>query len=469
MQLSPHNRPSNPLDLPEIRSHIARFLNCKDCLSCMRVSRDWSHDFAPYVWHTIDFAKDATAFGKVTTETLDKYGGLIAQILNIASAENLQALQHSKVDSIKSMDVRLPNNWLYRELLSDLILRCSGSVKDLIIQSASPNPNTFEEQRKWSTHFLHVNDIFTVYPPILPGQGPISNYECCLRALALWYVCITREGLSSLLRCCPSLDELTLVRVMLICHKPSLTLYTGSRLRYLSASLQQVYCNDTEDPKAPCLLLHFPLLKEWKISWMIRPTQWPTDTIPDAFSEWCPHFKTVTFATESTEIMKDLLLNSFNDLESCTLSSKNLEISTALGLLSHLDSMTSLTITDDKQDKEVTQMVFLIVKLCRNLQVLSIESIVCDVEIVEKARWACQDLRELRVRFKGLDSPRDIEGCIRQVCGQRRSGRDETYVSRSLDQGSILGRIAQFLLQFKQLKTVWLGTKNIYLPPSRTA
>jgi hypothetical protein len=25
------------------------------------------------------------------------------------------------------------------------------------------------------------------------------------------------------------------------------------------------------------------------------------------------------------------------------------------------------------------------------------------------------------------------------------------------------------LLQFKQLRTVWLGTKNIYLPPSRTA
>ncbi|KAK3833159.1 MAG: hypothetical protein JOS17DRAFT_94169 [Linnemannia elongata] len=179
MQLVPPNTPNNPLDLPEIRARVAYFLNRKDCLSCIRVSRDWFHEFVPSVWHTVDFKKDAVAFTAVTPEILDKYGRFIAQVLYVESFESLSALQHSRVDSIRTMDICLQGSWIYRELLSDFMLRSSGSIKDLTIRSYPPDPDTFEEQRKWAGHYIHVNDIFAQFPPS-PGKEPTPNQGHCL-------------------------------------------------------------------------------------------------------------------------------------------------------------------------------------------------------------------------------------------------------------------------------------------------
>ncbi|KAG0376623.1 hypothetical protein BGX24_007481 [Mortierella sp. AD032] len=47
----------SPLDLPEIRAHIAHYLisNKQDLCSCILVSRTWRTDFLPQLWHTIHF------------------------------------------------------------------------------------------------------------------------------------------------------------------------------------------------------------------------------------------------------------------------------------------------------------------------------------------------------------------------------------------------------------------------------
>ncbi|KAG0320197.1 hypothetical protein BGZ97_000487 [Linnemannia gamsii] len=47
----------SPLDLPEIRTHIAQYLdsNKHDLCSCILVSRTWQTDFMPQLWHTIHF------------------------------------------------------------------------------------------------------------------------------------------------------------------------------------------------------------------------------------------------------------------------------------------------------------------------------------------------------------------------------------------------------------------------------
>ncbi|KAG0308619.1 hypothetical protein BGZ97_013317 [Linnemannia gamsii] len=308
MQPTPVCRPRNPLDLPEIRSQIALFLDRKNCLACMRVSRDWFHDFAPAVWHTVDFAKEATAFGKVTPGILDKYGGFIATALNLTTMGHVQSLQHSK---------------------------------------------------------------------------------------------------------------------------PGIALYTGSKLRHLSASFSQVFLHDEADAAAPCLLIHFPLLESWHLNSLTQPTNRRIDLGHLNFSSGCPLLKTLSFQSEEAEVMSTMLLGSFDRLTSCTLPAKSLIMSTTLGLISHLDSLVTITITGEINEAAQMQWVLLIFKLCRNLQVLSFESLVCDIESVENCWWGCPDLRELRVRFKGLDTPPDIEGCLKQ-----------------------------------KLRTVWLGTKDYYLPPS---
>lgn len=40
------------MDLPEIRSHLAQFLDHKDSVACAMVCRDWHQSFVSYIWHT---------------------------------------------------------------------------------------------------------------------------------------------------------------------------------------------------------------------------------------------------------------------------------------------------------------------------------------------------------------------------------------------------------------------------------
>ncbi|KAF9154791.1 hypothetical protein BG015_011973 [Linnemannia schmuckeri] len=455
---------TNPLDLSEIRTVIATYLNSKDSLSCMRVSRAWFQDFAPYVWHTINFDEDDIAFKKVTPEILDKYGAFISEALNITHMEDLLAIQHHKVGALKSIHVRPTRSNLYRELISGLLLRCNGSIHTLDIRCDSPSPDTLKEQRKQPEHYVRVADIIAaggVSPSadnrITPGRGG------CLRTLTLGYVCFTREGFSTLLRCSPSLDELILFRVIVMGHTKSIPLYTGSNLRRLSASLIQIYALDEEDSNAPCLLLHFPLLKNWNIMQMYRPDHWTTDPVCEDFSSWCPDLKNITFGHDNPELISNLLINTFQKVESCTPLAENLTPSTALGLIAHQATLMSIAIQGEMEDTTWTQWFHTIPRLCSNLQVLSLKSLELDSKSLDAFQWGCKDLRELRVRFKDLGDPEEIDTCLMPLCDWRRFGGG-VFIPHK-DKVNIETRVCQFLFQFKKLRTVWLGTKDYYLSP----
>lgn len=74
-----------------------------------------------------------------------------------------------------------------------------------------------------------------------------------------------------------------------------------------------------------------------------------------------------------------------------------------------------------------------------------------------------RDLKELRVMFKGLEATQDIEGCVKQLCGLRQAGG--VMGAQPMAKDTISTRVAKHLMQFKKLRTVWLGTKDYYLPP----
>ncbi|KAF9080517.1 hypothetical protein BGX23_002025, partial [Mortierella sp. AD031] len=403
-----------------------------------------------------------TAFVNVTSVVLDTYGGYISKVNNITTFANLQALQHGKVNSIKSMDIILLDNWLFREMLSDLVRRCQGSIRSLDIRCQSPNPNTLEEQRKRNVHYYHVNDLFTTFPSS-PDTGESASRGSSLTTLQLTHVCLTREGFSSLLRCCPNLDRLTISQVMLLYHKPSIPLFTGSKLRYLAASFAQVWGHDTNDPSAPCLLEQFPLLEEWHITFLFQPAYRTIDPCRVDFSSYCPRLKTVRFGNDNKETMSNLLLYSFTGLESVAFPAQNLVMSTALGLITHQETLTSIRIMDKIQDPSLMQWFYFLPRLCRNLEVLSIEQLVLNMDAVEKHRWSCEKLKELRVRFEGLDTPQDIDGCLMNIC-VRSCTSDTPLAGPGTNMETISSRVTHHLLHFKKLKTVWLGTKVHYLP-----
>ncbi|KAF9292985.1 hypothetical protein BGZ74_011895 [Mortierella antarctica] len=41
-------------EIPELLSHLSRFLSTQDLLSCVQVSSQWNHAFIPFLWRTID-------------------------------------------------------------------------------------------------------------------------------------------------------------------------------------------------------------------------------------------------------------------------------------------------------------------------------------------------------------------------------------------------------------------------------
>ncbi|KAG0248062.1 hypothetical protein BG011_000566 [Mortierella polycephala] len=120
-----------------------------------------------------------------------------------------------------------------------------------------------------------------------------------------------------------------------------------------------------------------------------------------------------------------------------------------------------------------------------------------DMDLIEDHEWACKDLRELRVKIKGLESSAEIDGCLEQFVAlrgaQRRpkggyKGRSRALLLRASSLSSapsvrVLGggsaakdedglgrestaiseRVLRRLLSFKKLTTVWLGTKDYHV------
>ncbi|KAG0365432.1 hypothetical protein BGX24_004157 [Mortierella sp. AD032] len=368
MVLIQRSPPYPLLEIPEIRDLISSYLSRKDCVLCIRVSRDWFQYFVRPIWKTIDFEKDAAAFSKVNSYVLTKYGGFISQAVNISVMDHLQTLQHSKINSLKLIKAQVLNSCLYQQILSDTIRRSEGSLQSINIFAESSDPDTLAEQRKHGKHFFNIADTISS-PPKPSGEG------CGLTALSLGRICISRESFSSLME------------------------------------------------------------------------------------RWDP-------ATAST-----LLGATFGGLESCTLSAQVLAVSTVLGLITHQKSLTSLYITktygltkfdvaqEDAalKDTQLVQWLYMIPRLCHRLQVLSLELFVCDINEIESHVWACADLRELRLRVKGLDSDQDIDMCLKQVRNQRRPY--DLNMKKSQNSETIVTRVARHLLQFKHLKTVCLGTQ----------
>ncbi|KAG0279866.1 hypothetical protein BGZ95_012033 [Linnemannia exigua] len=464
-------RPPYPfLGIPEIRDRIASYLDRKDCLSCIRVSIEWHHYFLRPIWETIDFEKDDATFDKATSEVLAKYGGFISQVVNISDLGHLQALQHSKINALKVIKAQVSVSSIYQQILSDTIQRSEGSLQ-LIDLFAEPSiPDTLMEQRKHGKHYFNIS--YTISSTLnLPGEGK------GLTTLLLTRLCLSRESFSSLLQRCPSLRELTLNQVSLFNHMPSLTLFTGSKLQCLVASFSQVWDLDPHDLSAPSLLTHFPLLEKWHVPSLARSCNASLAVMRQDISRYCLVLKHIRFDQGDPAMASTLLAKTFGGLETCVLSARVLAASTILGLAAHQNSLTSLYITKacapiftdvvredgTLRDATTAQWLYMIPRLCHRLRVLSLESFVCDIEDIENNVWACTDLQELGLCVKDLDSVQDIEACIKHVCNQRRAPRT-VDLERFQNSETIVARTARYLLRFKYLKTVCLGTQAYSLP-----
>lgn len=204
---------------------------------------------------------------------------------------------------------------------------------------------------------------------------------------------------------------MTLHHVLFLNHKPSISLFTESTLRRLVASLAQVWEMDPNDTFAPSLLAHFPLLEEWRIPSLTQPTDTSLSVIREEITRCCPLLTHIQFNDGDSATASYLLAKTFSGLKSCFLPDKIIDSSTVLGLVTHRNSLTSVSVMTtsiahiDYQPSTI-EWIYMIPRFCQHLQILDLKLSIWEIHEVEGHEWVCEGLQELRVQFKGLDTPR---------------------------------------------------------------
>ncbi|KAH7053599.1 hypothetical protein BKA57DRAFT_454060 [Linnemannia elongata] len=443
----------DPLDLSKIRALVAPYLDRKDLVICLRVSRDWFNDFVGPVWHTIDMAKDKK-FVSIGPQVLNKYGRCIRQVFNILTWEHVHTLRHPKVDSVVSTSIFNHINPGHRLLEFDFVRRCKATLTELDL-STPPTISSRHVYERDENYF----DMGVLSSCLTSPTGPFT-VGTRLTSLSLTGIWFSHEGFTNLLRSSPSLRKLALSKVAVIYYMEEFDVSRDSSVTSLRASLAEICMTDPGPGWAPSLLHQFSRLEEWHLPVVDRPKNWDSDAdFRRQLQECCPRLKTLRFdQVDDTKKLSDLLLDSFIGPESCTFSAKNLSNSMVLTLISHLNTLTTIIITDKCTVAETMRWLYLIPKSCSRLRVLSMRDLVLNIATVKQHAWSCKELTQLHVRFEGLEDVQLIDRCIKYMC-DRRQGH-----CRVNAENSILSQVSNHLLGFQMLTMLSLGTNTYSIP-----
>lgn len=310
----------NLLDLPEIRNLVAYFLDRKDSLACMRVSRDWFNDFVAHVWHTVDLTEDKRFVG-LSPQVLDKYGHCVRQVFNIITFDQVKALLHPKLNQIQSMSVVNHINPYHRALELNIIRRNNATLTELVFRGPTPQPDTLVELRNRNENYFEPSILSTCFTSS-PDTAKVKSH---LTSLSPNRVCFTHEGFTAILRNSPVLRKLKLSRVIVIHYnRDAFSVFKTSSVTSLHASLAEICVPDPGFAWTPCLLHHFPCLEEWHLAAVDRSSNWGIDDyFRDELRECCPRLKAFQFDwINNTDKLSDLLLNCIRRPESIIFRSR---------------------------------------------------------------------------------------------------------------------------------------------------
>ncbi|KAG0375836.1 hypothetical protein BGX24_008595, partial [Mortierella sp. AD032] len=435
-------KPKQPLDLPEIRSLIASFLSNKDCISCMCVSKDWLGDFVGPIWSSIDFdteSADGEDF-QVPLQLIPKYGPHVRRVLNVSDEVDIAALQHPAITSLKCVEFLATSNKPSLAHFLDLVRRHRDSMESLIVSA------TLVKEQRMSGIYLDLDAL---------------NPATRLTNLALKGVCITRSAFSSVLESSPFLKTLALSDTIVLASHPLLSLFRHQSLRVLEASSTQVWMSDRLNFNSPSLFVHFPTLHQWRIP----DGQFGTSIILKSMLRAellvnCPVLKSVSFLSTDSNSISKYLDNVFHRLEYCVFPYAALSSTVLLALLEHQHTLSTIVMTVHKPVEPSTpdsvqaskKIIGLLLKSCRRLTTLSITGHQMDLNFMEEQEVVCDDLKELRVRFHGLDTSVAIDSCISRLSDRKKLGVG--LVDASDGGGETIGkRVCQQLMRFRKLKT----------------
>ncbi|KAF9571186.1 hypothetical protein EC968_000874 [Mortierella alpina] len=457
----------NPLSLPEIRERIGRYLSVKDALSCIQVSKDWAKDFARPIWHTIDFEAQPQ-FIELDPEVVQKYRHHISVATYVSDLAHYKTLQSPHQSGKCLTGLAVLSGTVKSEdqgICNDLIARNNSSLTKVVLQREYSSAEGEEEDYSLET--------FSPVEALIPNPMEAPTFTSRLTTLKLQQYRMQRETLCMLLRGCPALETLDLLRTSVfqrLYHDKTKDEFQHMKIRYFAVDAENlllpvattaanaadglmntpVPVQSLMQSTRPSLLAHFPAL----ITLGIDANTESELQVPEFRSEaarWCPHLRGLD---SYGWILSILLVNdSFENI--CTVSFNHAGIfaKLVLALLNHEDTLMSVsTHTNDgwgsaadetergREEEEMIGsalvaaspesfvdsfgdsiwMVYMIPRQCPKIERLCFPMYMMEMDEIEKVAWVCEGLRDLRVRIKGLDSAEKIQTVLSMWATRRR-------------------------------------------------
>ncbi|KAG0299172.1 hypothetical protein BGZ98_010289 [Dissophora globulifera] len=429
-----------PFDLPELRLRISRFAAIKDAISCSQVCKEWTHDFAGAMWHTVDF-RVHKRFAALKRETIKKYGHHIRVVKGLVAPVDVAALQCSTVCSIRSLAMEMTGSLLVIAEMYDILRRNSASLKDADIV-CRPSPG-----------FVWYFVVDTFVPSI--GSSTVSK----LSVLKMDGFSLTRQAFSSLLRICPLLWSLDISNsVLSAAHLAEI--YQHSQVTVLIASLQQIFRTDPQVVDAESLLVHFPNLQTLH-TWNVQGVAViPMRTLKEEIERHNPLLKSLLTPSPSSTVV-EMLVQVFQQLRKVCVKYKNMTPEILMAILMHRVTITDVqtfcpsdnfyqqTTVPTVQDhlRGNSWMVQLVPQTCHSLRSLILPEHEMFMDEIERVEWRCSGLEELRVRISGLDTAGKINLTLQLWAARRKKECLDTASNGSVSSEIIYGAPVQLVDQ----------------------
>ncbi|KAG0374024.1 hypothetical protein BGX24_010943 [Mortierella sp. AD032] len=434
----------NPFSLPELRYHISRFVAIKDAVSCALVSKAWSITFTPVVWFKVDFA-DHPRFAALPRNIVAKYGHHIRIVKNAKSLPQVSVIANAGY--VRAYEV---------------VFRNSLCLEDLDLFASSGSTPELECLR----HIVPPSALAPLSSNGLRGQSK-------LKTLRIYRMCLTHDGLVTILQGCPRLNTLSLRHTDVVGAPSQSFQHTGVRsLKTESRNLRQIASSNFS------LLYYFPNVTLAALNVNAGDTVACSKIKRDLF-RYCPRVHRYQLQDLTGAIVSEFLTSIAGSASEIVFRYEHVSSEMIMAILLHQATMSSIRhfITHknwdfDKEEvapvsnlsQALNRLLQLIPRGCSQLNILDLHAYEMDITDVELVPWICKNLVTLRIRVEGLDSKDKILKAIalwRKGCWRRWQEQAETPVSEEgkLDETdmSIEARVARHLLKFEQLWWVWLG------------
>ncbi|KAF9920870.1 hypothetical protein BGZ65_010865, partial [Modicella reniformis] len=264
----------NPLQLPEIRARLSRFVLFKDVFACVLVNKSWSKDFTHVFWHTVDLTTHK-GFQDLDRQLIAKNGQYIRVVKNISTVQELASLDHPSVSSLCSLMVVTRQDPRCQAYVADILRRNIMSLESLTIHASSTNNQASSSSQPpvyVSLDSFASLSAVQATTDISSGTRSInsnirsSTATSNLKSLDVRGLAISRGTFTSLLKACPDLHLLAISETVIFSDRCDETeFFKHPQYFTLIAPMKQVFEPDPQKPDAPPLLAHFPKTICWRV------------------------------------------------------------------------------------------------------------------------------------------------------------------------------------------------------------